>query len=409
MSNDKKNKHMSLEDRIEIQECLGHGMSFKAIAARIGKDQTTVSKEVKKHVSFTPSSVKRRDKDTGEYIEEGTGCPSLMKVPFVCNPCKKFRTPCVYTKHIYSAKKADEEYRVTLTESREGIPLNREEFYAIDRVITEGIKDGQHLHHVLASNDLNVSKSTVYRHLHKGYLSVSQMEFPRVVKFRPRKTKREDYVPKGLKIGRTYEDFQLYLQEKGICEWVELDTIIGRIGGKVILTINFMFCNFIVGVLLDNKTAAEMSSKIISLKGNLRDNGFRFGDICPVCLTDNGGEFSDIFSIINDLEGNEETKLFFCDPYQSSQKPFIEKNHTMVRDLLPKGTSFDDLTQEKVNIIFSHVNGVRRKALFNKSAYDLFSFTFGENVASALGISYIPPKEVVQSEKVINIILDKTQ
>ena len=48
-TNNKKNKHMTLDDRIEIQECLNKGMTFKAIAMRICKDPTTVSKEVKLH------------------------------------------------------------------------------------------------------------------------------------------------------------------------------------------------------------------------------------------------------------------------------------------------------------------------------------------------------------------------
>ena len=48
--NEKKNKHMTLEDRIEIQECLSKGMTFKAIGGRIGKNQTTVSREVKLHM-----------------------------------------------------------------------------------------------------------------------------------------------------------------------------------------------------------------------------------------------------------------------------------------------------------------------------------------------------------------------
>ncbi|MDR0817554.1 MAG: helix-turn-helix domain-containing protein, partial [Clostridiales Family XIII bacterium] len=45
----KKNKHLTDDDRQEIQDCLNHGMTFKAIGRRIGKDQTTISKEVKKH------------------------------------------------------------------------------------------------------------------------------------------------------------------------------------------------------------------------------------------------------------------------------------------------------------------------------------------------------------------------
>ncbi|HBL40301.1 MAG TPA: IS30 family transposase, partial [Ruminococcaceae bacterium] len=71
----KKNKHMTLDDRIEIQECLNKGMTFKAIALRIGKDPTTVSKEVKlRAISYTNSFTK-----TDEC------CPKLLRAPFVCN------------------------------------------------------------------------------------------------------------------------------------------------------------------------------------------------------------------------------------------------------------------------------------------------------------------------------------
>jgi IS30 family transposase len=102
----------------------------------------------------------------------------------------------------------------------------------------------------------------------------------------------------------------------------------------------------------------------------LRKGGIRFGDIIPLLLTDNGGEFSNIFAFVNNLDGEPETDLFFCDPYQSSQKPKVEKNHTMFRDIVPKGESFDCFTQETVNLIFSHVNSVKRKSLnliFNRT------------------------------------------
>ena len=85
-----KNKHMTQDDRTEIQECLSKGMSFKAIGRRIGKDQTTVSKEVKKHLVYSPCKVVHRDK-TGNEIPPPT-CPKLLKPPFVCNPCEKSGT-----------------------------------------------------------------------------------------------------------------------------------------------------------------------------------------------------------------------------------------------------------------------------------------------------------------------------
>ena len=73
--NEKKNKHMGLDERIEIQECLSKGMTFKAIASRIGKDPTTVSKEVKLHSLVYDSS----------YTKTNKICPKHLKAPFVCN------------------------------------------------------------------------------------------------------------------------------------------------------------------------------------------------------------------------------------------------------------------------------------------------------------------------------------
>jgi len=88
----------------------------------------------------------------------------------------------------------------------------------------------------------------------------------------------------------------------------------------------------------------------------------RFGDIIPLLLTDNGGEFANVAAFTDDAEGLPASKLFFCDPYCSSQKPHVEKNHTIFRDIVPKGETFDYFTQDTVNTIFSHVNGSKRRS-----------------------------------------------
>ena len=56
---DLKNKHLTIEDRQEIQERLYKGISFKDIARRIGKSPTTVSREVKKHLVVQQLPVKQ--------------------------------------------------------------------------------------------------------------------------------------------------------------------------------------------------------------------------------------------------------------------------------------------------------------------------------------------------------------
>lgn len=388
--NEKKNKHMTLSDRTEIQDCLYRRMTFKAIAALIEKDPTTVSKEVKLHAQ----------NHTNSYVNTDEICPKLLKAPFVCNGCKqKPSSSCHYMRRVYIAKTAQEEYEKTLVESREGIALNKAEFYENDRILSEKINDGQHIYHILHSTDIKTSKSSIYRYFHKGYLSASITSLPRAVKFKARKEKKAEYVPKGLKVGRTYDDFQDYMAETDISEHQEFDTVIGRIGGKVILTVHFPPPDFMFGILLDNKTAAETSSKIIELKLRLKNNGFSFAEIFPVVLTDNGGEFSDVFAFENDLDGNPESKMFFCDPMCSSQKPFIEKNHTLFRDIIPSGTSFDNFSQQTVDLIFSHVNSVRRKIFNGKSAFDMFSFLYSEKLASVFNIKRIEDDAVIQSPR----------
>jgi IS30 family transposase len=398
--NTTKNKHLTMENRIEIQGCLDKGMTFKAIAARVGKDQTTISKEVKKHLTYTASKVIHRDKSGNELPPPV--CPRLLKTPFVCNPCEKKTYSCPYQKQRYVAKTAQQEYEFLLVEAREGVPLQQESFYESDRIITSGIQNGQHLYHILQSNDLNMSKSAVYRNLHKGYLSVSAIEFPRVVKFKPRRQKPAAYIPKVAKIGRTYADFISYTEEHELSSWIEMDTVIGRAGGKVILTLHFTFCNFMSGILLDNKSSAETSAKIIALKKRLTENNVCFGDIFPLLLTDNGGEFADVFSFENDLQGTKETSLFFCDPYKSCQKPKVEKNHTLFRDIVPSGKSFDGFSQDTVNLIFSHVNSVKRKKLNGKTPYELFVFTYGDNISELLGVRLVPADKVIQSPALFN-------
>ena len=149
--------------------------------------------------------------------------------------------------------------------------------------------------------------------------------------------------------------------------------------------------------MCDNKTAAAVALKLSQLKERLRLVGFNFGDIFPVLLTDNGGEFSCVSEIENDISNLRETRVFFCEPNAPYEKPHIEKNHTLFRDIVPTGSSFDNFTQETVNLIFSHMNAVKRKQFNGKSAYDLFSFTYSAELANALGISFIDPKNVIQS------------
>ena len=382
-----KHKHLTLSDRNDIQLGLERGETFKAIGQLILKDPTTVSKEVK------------RNKQIRDSTSNNLPCPLLDKAPFVCNGCSKRRQNCGYQKIFYLAKQAQKQYEQTLVEAREGTPLNSQTFWDMDKVISDGVKKGQHIYHILKTHNLNVSSSTVYRHIRKGYLSIAPIDLARAVKFKERRKSNLPSIPKEDKKGRSYEDFQNYLVLNQLNSWLEMDTVMGRMGGKVLLTFNLSFCNFIFARLLENKTTLEVTKPLYAIKNNLHEADKDFCQLFPVILTDNGGEFARVDDIEMDVRG--ESKLFFCDPNRSDQKGRIEKNHTLIRDILPKGTSFDNLTQEDINLVCSHVNSVKRAALNGKSAYELFAFTYGEEIPKLLGISKIPAEDVCQSSKLL--------
>ena len=359
-----KHKQLTLSDRNDIQLGLERGKASKAIGQLIQKDPTTVSKEVK------------RNKQARESTCDNLPCPLLDKAPFICNGSPKRGQNYGYQKILYLAKQAQKQYEQTLIESREGTPLNSKTFWDIDKIISDGVKKGQHIYHILKTHNLDVSSSTVYRYIRKGYLSIAPIDLARAVKFKERRKSKLPSIPKEAKRGRSYEEFQNYLALNQLDSWLEMDTVMGRMGGKVLLTFNLSFCNFIFARLLDNKTALEVTKHLYKIKNTLHQADKDFCLLFPVILTDNGGEFARVDDIEMDVRG--ESKLFFCDPNRSDQKGRIEKNHTLIRNILPKGTSFDNLTQEDIELV---------------------SFTYGEEIPKLLGISKIPAEDVCQSSK----------
>lgn len=383
-----KNKHLTYDERHQIEDMLAKGSSLTQIANTLNRNLSTISKEIRKHRFSRGNTVTVTVNDSSkEFV-----CPYLEKPPYVCNGCKR-KYNCKNDRTLYHASRAQKEYDENLRSSREGTPLNKESFYKLDRIVSSSMKQGQHLYHIHKNNDLGVSLSTVYRYLNKGYLSASVLDAPRMVRFKKRKSTPRKYVPKKIREGRTYVDFQDMIKREGIENWVELDTVIGRKGGKSIMTINFTLCNFMVGFLLDFNRSSEVSSVFEKLRKTFGMSDITLKKLMPVILTDNGSEFSDVSTI----ENNGEISLFFCDPMRSDQKGRIEKNHTLFRDICPKGTSFDDYSQETIDLVFSHVNSVSRASLNGKTPYEVFEFTYGKKITSLLGIKRIPAREVIQS------------
>ena len=314
--------------------------------------------------------------------------------PYVCNGCPDERR-CVLKKQYYLHKKAHEAYREMLVESRAGANITEDELLELDEFVSPLLKHGLSVHHIFANNpnEFGISEKSVYRYVAGGLLEASNLDMPKVVRFRPRKSKPVTRkVGRSCRIGRTYADFNRYIENSGVPA-VEMDTVKGGKSGKVLLTMMFKSCDFMLAFLRDRNTSQTVIDRFNILYDLLGADCFKA--LFPVILTDNGSEFSNPGALEFDAYGNRRTSIFHCDPNASYQKPNVELNHEFIRRILPKGRSFNDLAQIHINLIMSHINSYSREKLSGKSPLEMFDFRYGNGLAQKLEIFKIPPNEII--------------
>jgi len=179
-----------------------------------------------------------------------------------------------------------------------------------------------------------------------------------------------------------------------------MDSVEGRKGGKVLLTIHFVNTSFMLAYIRDHndsQSVIDIFNMIQSVIGITK-----FKELFVVILTDNGSEFSNPSEIEYDSNtGEQRTKIFYCHPSSPFEKGSCEVNHELLRRILPKGQSFDDLKQKDINLIMSHINSYKRNKLNNKSPIELFSFIYGNETIDKLEIQEVESNKVSLSPQLL--------
>ena len=126
-----------------------------------------------------------------------------------------------------------------------------------------------------------------------------------------------------------------------------------------------------------------------------------FEKLFPVILTDRGSEFSNPRMIEYTKDGILRTKVYYCDAGCPHQKGSIEVNHELIRRVLPRGVTFDNLTQEKVDIMMNHINSYSRLKLGNKTPFEAFEFYYVSELFEKLGYKQVEKNQVIINPKVL--------
>lgn len=378
--------HITQSARRIIKEAMDHGdRDVASLGRKAGKDRTTICREIKKH-RISPQDLSAQDAE----------CPLLLKPPYVCNGCPR-RQRCRHPKWWYEADAAHAQYMKTLVQSRTGVDMVSDELQRINGILRDGVSKGQSVHHIVETHrdEFNVCEKTVYNLINEGLLSVRRHNLPMAAcrRQRPRKSKeRQHKVERTCRSGRTHDDYLAYINAHPGAGVVEMDSVLGRKGGKLLLTLNFNDSGMMLAFIRDANTARSVKDVMDGIEEALGAEAFR--RLFPVILTDNGSEFSDPDGIEKSPSGERRTMLFYCNPYASYEKPHVENNHENLRRIMPKGQSIDGLDQKAVNTMVSHVNSLVRKEYGNRCAIDRFEETFGNDVLKRLGVQKIQPEDV---------------
>lgn len=420
-------KHLTISDRIAIEAGIYAGHTFGEIAKKTRRSNTAISREIRNNRTLVTGE-RPRGKDcsyawgcnvTGLCDEKectlkcsfcrkndcrkvcakyhSNHCRKLEKPPYVCNTCVNRRI-CKSDRAYYSAKHADAVSNRRLSESRKGIQTRGESLERLDGIVSLLIKKGQPLTHIYAehSEELGISQRTLYNYIDAGALSVKNIDLRRKTGYRPRKKKYEPspgFSNQKYREGRSYDDFQAYMVKHPEIPVVEMDTVRGvREQGKRMLTMIFCQTNLMLIFLMKDGKAESVINIFDYLTSLLGLEMFR--RLFPVILTDNGMEFKHVDELEKTETGEKRTKIFYCDPQASWQKPHIEKNHEYIRYVIPRGRSLNKYTQEDMWLLVNHINSTRRAKLDNRSPYEMGNSDDMRDLMELLGLRQIPPDEV---------------
>ncbi len=430
MSNKGNQKHLTFEQRVDIEKGLTENKSFAEIARMIGKDPSTVSKEVRLHAHIkerpdsdytNPPCIHRKgckmkflcDEQCSTVcklcrkqgtrcidicpVYETAECEKLKKPPYVCNGCGK-KTYCLMPRMFYSSKYAQDEYESVLVDSRVGINQTPERIQAMNDLLVPLIKEKhQSIGHIYATHaeKIGCSRRTLYSYINACVFDVRNGDLRRAVRYKKRKkSTNASSKDRTYRVDHNYEDFKKYIKEHPDTNVVEMDCVEGKKGeSPALLTFTFRNCNLMLMFLLEYQNQECVLEVFVWLETILGQETFR--KLFPVILTDGGTEFSARSEMEEFCDGSKSTTIFYCDPYSFWQKGACEKNHEYIRYILPKGSSFSGLDDDKITLMMNHINNEKRDSLNGHSPYELSLLLLDNKLHEALGLIVIAPDEVM--------------
>ena len=421
------NKHLTLSERIIIETGVNNNSSKTAIAQTLGKDPSTIGKEISLHRFESHRCSLSREcnnyKDCHYDRKCGIDCDAYEpffckrrdKSPGVCNGCSSY-SHCRYSKYRYSADQAQHEYEMSLHQSRQGFNTTTDELKRIGNIMKPLLDQGLSVYVIKENHpEIKESEKTLYTYIESGIfkdvgIDIGPMDLRRQVNRKLPTTKAVLYKlrqDRSCLISRKYEDYKAYMKENPDTRVVEMDTVYNDVeNGPFIQTFKLMNYSFLFALYQEDREALAMNEGVLKLEEIMTPELFQ--KEVQVLLTDRGSEFLKM----PDIERNDEdiirTRVFYCDPMASHQKGSLENNHIELRYICPKEYDLKALGltgQEALNLALSHVNSFPKENLNGHTPFEVLKFFNPELYEKliAFGLQVIEKDQVILKPSLLSM------
>ncbi|MCI2057111.1 MAG: IS30 family transposase [Oscillibacter sp.] len=331
-------KHLTETDRYRIEKYRKEGMKVSEIADKLRVHRSTIYNELKRGMCI---------QQTYDYRFEERYCPDVAERRYRENLKAKGAVEKIGNDH-------------KLAEYLEGLMLNDNysPAAALEKVKADGYA-------------VPICKGTLYNYIRKGvFYSLTMEDLP------CKGVHKQEY--HHVKAARAPAGESIEMRDDDINErqepfhW-EMDTVVGkRKKSKVLLVMTERMTRFELIFLLAGKKAEYVVAALDSLEKKMGTERFR--EMFRSITIDNGSEFADCAGMERSalVDGEKRTDCYYCHPYSSWERGSNECQNKMIRRHFPKGTDFDDVTEEQVQYVQDWMNNYPRKLLSWNTAGTLF-------------------------------------
>lgn len=340
---ERKSEHLNREERKIIERMLREGANKGQIARALFRDLSTIKREVKRGstVQRKRNTYESKDPKRPQYKEYTVYFADVGQRVYEAN-----RQKCGRKNKVVSCGDLVKFVEKKILGNEKWSPDT-----AIGYAKANNLFPGQ-----------TITAKTFYNWIDDRLVRVKNIDLLLKVRRKPKNLRKE----RKKKLGKSIELRPVNVETREEFGHWEGDGIVGKNQKGHLITL--VERKFGIGLLFN--AGNKENSKIVEIIDRLqRQFGYNFNNIFKTITFDNGSEFSDSTAI----ERDNRTQVFYAHPYSSFERGTNENWNGIVRRFIPKGSSFDDLTDDDLIRISNYINTMPRKRFGYKSPMDLWN------------------------------------